>query len=203
MKNTFNIAVALAASTCKVAAGNPDDNCCTVWDGESYWGHNATYCLDLNAGATERQAAFTVALWYDIWDNGSIKCGKNVDATICPHGFEYGGVDGQREFGFKCATDSIHQEHGFWVGAGEHVSQIDITNQQSSIIVSLHPWEAKGAKYLSLDRDWKEWILWQKIISDPTINEAAPSEEFFNIDLSGVFDEFGDEFDCRVKTAHP
>jgi len=44
--------------------------------------------------------------------------------------------------------------------------------------------------------------LWKKITEDKTINEDI-SLAFFDIDLADVFDEFGDEFDCRPKTAHP
>jgi len=63
---------------------------------------------------------------------------------------------------------------------------------------------AKGKQYLSLDREEKEIILWNKIIADRTINPNPAGElEFFDIDLVGVFDEFGDEFDCRHKTVHP
>ena len=61
---------------------------------------------------------------------------------------------------------------------------------------------AKGKEYLSLDREEKELILWNKIIADRTINQNL-NLNFFDVDLSGVFDEFGDEFDCRHKTAHP
>merc|ERR1711997_915247 len=74
----------------------------------------------------------------------------------------------------------------------------------SSIILSLHPWVAKGKEYLSLHRLEKELILWNKIIADRTTNPNPAGElDFFDIDLVGVFDEFGDEFDCRHKTVHP
>lgn len=63
---------------------------------------------------------------------------------------------------------------------------------------------AKGKQYLSLDREEKELILWNKIIADRTTNWNVAGElDFFDIDLVGVFDEFGDEFDCRHKTVHP
>jgi len=54
---------------------------------------------------------------------------------------------------------------------------------------------------LSLDRDEKEYILWNKITEDESTNQNI-NLEFFDIDLAGVFDEFGDEFDCRLKTVH-
>lgn len=55
---------------------------------------------------------------------------------------------------------------------------------------------------MSLDRDEKEFILWNKITEDESTNQNI-NLEFFDIDLAGVFDEFGDEFDCRHKTVHP
>lgn len=44
--------------------------------------------------------------------------------------------------------------------------------------------------------------MWNKITADRTTNPNI-NQEFFDIDLVGVFDEFGDEFDCRHKTVHP
>lgn len=44
--------------------------------------------------------------------------------------------------------------------------------------------------------------MWNKITADRTTNTNI-NQEFFDIDLTGVFDEFGDEFDCRHKTVHP
>ena len=44
--------------------------------------------------------------------------------------------------------------------------------------------------------------MWNKITADRTINPNV-NLEFFDIDLSPVFDEFGDELECRHKTAHP
>lgn len=72
------------------------------------------------------------------------------------------------------------------------------------IILDLHPWVAKGAEYLSLSRDDKAAILWNKITEDQTPNPNPGSEDDFFLltDLSPIFDEWGDEFECRIKTAH-
>ena len=60
---------------------------------------------------------------------------------------------------------------------------------------------AKGKQYLSLDREEKGQILWNKIIADRRTNWNV-ALDFFDIDFAGVFNEFGDENDCRDKTAH-
>ena len=65
-----------------------------------------------------------------------------------------------------------------------------------------HPWVAKSASYISLTRAKKADIIWNKIIEDDSLAPPVDAEEFFNIDLSHVFDEFGDELDCRLKTVH-
>jgi len=62
---------------------------------------------------------------------------------------------------------------------------------------------AKGAKYLSLDRESKLEILWNKITEDDrTAEEASLKLKFFFTDMKQAFDEMGDEFDCREKTVH-
>ena len=153
--------------------------------------------------AESRQQAEEIRIFLDIWDDGSIKCGKYVDALVCPNGFDYGPIAGQREHGYKCDSGSIFVEHGTEVGAGQHLGYIPVESRGSSIILSFHPWVAKGKKYLSLDRGEKDQILWNKIIDDRTTNwHPVDPLDFFDIDHSVVFDEFGDEFDCRNKTGH-
>lgn len=61
---------------------------------------------------------------------------------------------------------------------------------------------AKGPAYENLDREEKADILWDKITEDYTTQAFVPMEEFFKIDTDAVYDEFGDEFDCRLKTVH-
>jgi hypothetical protein len=60
---------------------------------------------------------------------------------------------------------------------------------------------AKGTEYLSLTRDQKLNILWDKITEN---NEMGDNfhHEVTEIDVSTVFDEFGDEMECRHKTLH-
>ena len=118
---------------------------------------------------------------------------------LCPNGFDYGPIDGQRELGYKCDSGTIFVEHGTEIGAGQKIGEAS----GSSIILSLHPWVAKGKKYLSLSRGAKEVILWNKIIADTTTNpNPSTMLESFDIDVAGVFDEFGDELGCRNKTLH-
>ena len=97
-----------------------------------------------------------------------MKCGKNVDAQICPGSFEETSIDGQRKLGFRCTSDSVRYEHGTKVSAGENIGHVKVENETSSIILSLHPWVAKGAAYESLDREEKAQILWNKITEDNT-----------------------------------
>jgi hypothetical protein len=194
---TFTLAAVLAATT-SMARRLPDDNCCTVWAGQNFMSLKETYCLQEGLG----QEAFPIQIWRDYWNDGSIKCGKNVDALVCLGEFEKGPVDGQRDFGYKCDNGSIFVEHGTDAGAGQQLGYIPVERSGSSIVLSLHPWVAKGAQYLSLDRDEKEYILWNKITENENTNENL-NLEFFDIDIAGVFDEFGDEFDCRHKTVHP
>jgi len=161
-------------------------------------GHREDYCLE-----TGKHAAFEIDLMRDIWYNGSVKCGKNVDAQICPGGFEEQEfVDGQRELGYRCISNSVRYEHGSKVGAGEEIGSIQFQNEVSSVILSLHPWVAKGVVYEGLDREEKADILWNKITEDDTIQPAVDRSEFFKIDTDSMYDEFGDEFDCRVKSIH-
>ena len=106
-----------------------------------------------------------------------------MDALVCPNGFDYGPIDGQRELGYKCDSGSIFVEHGTEVGAEQRLGSIPVEASGSSIILSLHPWVAKGKEYLSLHRLQKELILWNKIIADRTTNPNPAGElDFFDID---------------------
>lgn len=98
-------------------------------------------------------------------------------------------------------TDSVAEEQGTEVGAYEEFNKIEVEKHVSTIILDYHPWVAKGQEYLNLDRHDKLDILWYMITDDDTPVEEA-SEDFFLTDMAGVFDEMGDEFDCRRKTAH-
>ena len=132
-------------------------------------------------------------------DVGSIKCGKKVDATICPEGgYELGPVAGQRELKYTC--DSAK---GIKVGANQEVCHLDVETQaQPSIILSRHFWVAKGEHYLSLDREDKADILWDKITEDRSIGSLSDLSVFFTNDMNEPFDEIGDEMDCREKLIH-
>ena len=63
-------------------------------------------------------------------------------------------------------------EQGTYVGQNSELSPVEVQNQVSSIIVTLHPWTAKGPEYLSLSRAQKLEILVDKIMEDDTIQEA-------------------------------
>ena len=55
---------------------------------------------------------------------------------------------------------------------------------------------------MGLDREDKADILWDKIKEDSTTQEAVPFDAFFTMELDAVYDEIGDEFDCREKVVH-
>ena len=61
---------------------------------------------------------------------------------------------------------------------------------------------AKGTEYLRLSRQDKAAILDEKIKADLGVGAATPFSEFMKVDPNATFDEMGDEFDCRLKTAH-
>ena len=49
-------------------------------------------------------------------DHASIRCGKNVDALLCPDGFELTAVPNQRDLRYACYSAN-YESHGFKVGA--------------------------------------------------------------------------------------
>ena len=114
MKSTFTLAALMAATTSN-ASRTPAHNCCQVWAGKNFMSFRETYCLEESTG---RQAAFEIEHVRDVWTDGSIKCGSNVDALVCPNGYEFGPIDGQREFGYKCASETGFVEQGVKAGAG-------------------------------------------------------------------------------------
>ena len=61
---------------------------------------------------------------------------------------------------------------------------------------------AKGFDYLALDRQSKAEILWTKIGENNLIGAATPPSEQLKVPVATAFDEYGDEFDCRLKTIH-
>ena len=64
-----------------------------------------------------------------------------------------------------------------------------------------HIWVAKGEHYLSLDREDKSDILMGKLLEDDTkgdpIEVISGIVKFAERHSDDVFDENGDEFDCR------
>ena len=112
-------------------------------------------------------------------------------------GFVESSVDGQQDLMYTCKSNSEEPNEGIYVGANQgNVAWVD------AIILNRHPWVTKGPYYLDLDREEKADIIWDKIISDDTIGQATPTEQFFTTNLKTVLDEWGDEFDCRDKTVH-
>lgn len=114
------------------------------------------------------QAGFDIEFWKDHNDHASIKCGKKVDALICPDTFELGPVPFQSQLRYACKRVTDEFEPGFKVGANQQFSDIDVENEVSSIILYKHRWDAKGVDYLSLNRDEKADIIWDKIREDET-----------------------------------
>lgn len=71
--------------------------------------------------------------------------------------------------------------------------------EMSTIIINNHPWVAKGPDYVSMGRDEKTGIIWDKIIENDQIAPAAGLTDYFAIDPNTDYDEWGDEFDCRTN----
>ena len=67
-----------------------------------------------------------------------------------------------------------------------------------SIILNSHPWDTKSPGYIGLSREEKFKILDRKINE---INELGDTNDqlsfFLNSNQNGVFDEWGDEIECR------
>lgn len=101
-KVTF-AAASLAAMSMAATRQPPQDLCCTVYSAPAFTGLIEEYCLQEDG----RQDAFEIDIWGDVWSFGSIECGKNVDALICPGGFEQGPVAGQSVLEYKCVSDSL------------------------------------------------------------------------------------------------
>ena len=53
-----------------------------------------------------------------------------------------------------------------------------------------------------MSRKDKADILWSKIIESEEIGELVDPLEGFSIDPATVFDEWGDEIECRKKVIH-
>ena len=81
------------------------DDCCIVFCESNFKGHAQEYCLGTDQSF---QDAFTLQLRQGIDDrHASIKCGKNVDATICPNGgFEIGQKPNQSDLKYICNSGS-------------------------------------------------------------------------------------------------
>jgi hypothetical protein len=67
----------------------------------------------------------------------------------------------------------------------------------STIIINYHPWVAKGPDYVSMSRQEKAGIIWNKIMKNEQIAPAAGPIDFFEIDANSLYDQWGDEFDCQ------
>ena len=87
----------------------------------------------------------------------SVECGVQVDATICPSGFVYSSDPSTPEY--VCEGDVEGQSFG----ALQRVNDVQFNKQTASIIVDHHPWVAKGPHYISLTREEKADIIWDKI----------------------------------------
>ena len=154
------------------------DDCCTVFSKRNFKGPRQEYCLD--SEDQSRQDAFNLYLRKKRNNAASIICGKNVDATICPNGYELGPVANQRELRYICDSGSNETEEGFKVGANQKFSSLNLDKRAPpSIILQRHHWVAKGTHYMGLDREDKADILWDKIQENETRQEAVPFDGFF------------------------
>jgi len=71
--------------------------------------------------------------------------------------------------------------------------------EMSTIIINNHPWVAKGPDYVSMGRNEKADIIWDKIIENDQTAPAAGPTDYFTIDANTDYDEWGDEFECRTN----
>lgn len=68
--------------------------------------------------------------------------------------------------------------------------------EHDSIIINYHPWTAKGPDYISMSRDEKQGIIWDKITEDDMTAPASSRDDFLAADENSFYDEWGDELEC-------
>ena len=88
------------------------------------------------------------------------------------------------------------------VAATQHFNAPLFSYFADSMILTEHPWVAKGPEYLRLPKEEKAAILMDKIMESDAIGARTPFDSLIFVDFDNVFDESGDQFDCRIKTAH-
>ena len=111
---------------------------------------------------------------------------------ICPGAYEKDVIDGKDWF--RCGDDGVKVDASMQ-------SEFVPYHAGSTVIVQYHPWLTKGPAYLSLSRQEKHEIIHQKILEDDQIGPLNGAG-FTTIALNTVFDDEGDEINCRDKTTH-
>ena len=98
-----------------------NDHCCLLADNIMFGLEPIKLCL--NESNDQRNAAYPINIDGGKNNLGLIKCGKHVDATICPNGHQFGDVEGMRELGYSCKSDSLTvQEKGIKISSGQNLS---------------------------------------------------------------------------------
>ena len=100
------------------------DDCCTLYSRANFEGRTQEYCLSSDQSPQDASDILKDVV-------GSIKCGKKVDATICPQGYELGPVAGQRDLRYICDSKPNSIERSIKVGANQEVCHLDIDTQAS------------------------------------------------------------------------
>ena len=166
----------------------PDDNCCAI--SASRFDDEHIICLD-QPGLGHQSARELHMPKFSF--GGSVICGAHVDATLCPNGYQKDAVVGQAALRLRCTGDD---EAGISVSANEMLGDL-LGEKISSIILSSHPWDAKSPVYIGLSRQDKFKILDRKINENHELGATNDQSSFFGSNQNGVFDEWGDELECR------
>jgi len=109
----------------KDVEGAPNDICCRLYSKANFEGKLQEHCL---GSSQSPEDASDINMRY-LKDVGSIKCGKLVDATICPQGYELGPVAGQRDLRYTCQSGSDKIEKGTKVGANQEFCHLEVETQ--------------------------------------------------------------------------
>ena len=210
MNRTFTIAAVFAvASLVEARRRELDEDCCIVYSEPNFHGRAKEYCINNleketayepsgGRGRSTGRGSSGRGRSPSSDDNiGSIKCGARVDATLCLGDFDTIVDSPREERDYECSADVESTR----VGANQEFNEVHYSKHLSSVILEHHPWDTKGADYLELMREEKTRIIWDKITESDEIGGNF-HHEVTEIDVSTVFDEWGDEMECRNKTLH-
>lgn len=188
------ITASAAIASVSLAKQPPAEDCCTFYWRPDFKGRGRQYCID----NTAKSSAYRSTRDPSKMKLGSVKCGSKVDAKICLQDYETTVADPAEEREYNCMGD---QTQSISIGANQELRSVAHSKKSASFILEHHPWVTKGPDYLSLMREEKAGIIWDKITESAEMGGNFHNE-VTEILVSTVFDEWGDEMDCRHKTLH-